>query len=983
MEIDYATSNITNTCDLKEKIHEIHNFMRNNGIGYGLTSLKVFNLFYGLMKIEDYGLNKVIGLNDEKCKFSYLLKKSKEKGFENILNELLDIIYEKDDDNNNNNIKILLYCALPLDLREDVYNEILNKIKSIKDIEKSSKEQLSGKIYEYFVGRDQSAISELGAYFTNRRIVNFCLDKVKPQIKSDGSIPKMIDMFGGSGGFTIGYMDYLNKNFTIDWKQQLDNIYHFDINQDVLNTAILEYFCLSGGNIPKFGINCNIDRTNSFKKNFEKYGKFDLILTNPPYGGDKVGTSGKKEKRDKIIEYINNEIKLFKNKVIEILEGFKDYKKILDDIKKPNIKIDKILKLINDIDYFKDNHDVKRIQQLYEQSNELKKENKIEIEDTKKLCVNVESSSEDIRRFAAKHKLKGTDKEACSLMLIMDLLAMDGTAVGVLKEGLFFDSSYTDLRKVLIENFNVKEIISVPSNQFENTATKTSIVIFKNEEEKTSMINFSELKVNLYDNDEFIEKNNRIYLKFNKGDIKNVEEIFIKSVSVNEIKSNETYSLNSKDYNKVSIECGDNFKLVRIGDICEFEKYKSQKEDINSIYNYYSCSNIIKKCNNPNLNGEYILLGTRGTIIEALHYINGKFGCNNNMLIFKSKNIKNIYIYYIINVIKILINNYINGSTIPMISKEKFQELEIPIPKTQELIDYWVDKISTPFNLKQEKEKRFKEIENEIKSKIKDIQDNYECDEVRLGDICNINPKNITIYDNYINYVDIGSIVNNNIETITKLFKPYPSRAKRNILKGDIIYSSVRPNLKGYTYIKQNIYNGIASTGFILIRTVNINYLYIYHSLIFNNLTDYLVKNSSGSSYPSVNADIFKDFKIKLPKDKTLIDNLQPLFDEVEVLQKEIKELDETYNEYLQELSKSAIKNQEILNSNNDNYEETEEISNETHDIDDEPITVNSETSSKKSLTIAELKEQCKSLGIKGYSKKNKEELIEMIKNHK
>jgi hypothetical protein len=41
------------------------------------------------------------------------------------------------------------------------------------------------------------------------------------------------------------------------------------------------------------------------------------------------------------------------------------------------------------------------------------------------------------------------------------------------------------------------------------------------------------------------------------------------------------------------------------------------------------------------------------------------------------------------------------------------------------------------------------------------------------------------------------------------------------------------------------------------------------------------------------------------------------------------------------------------------------------------------ETESNKSLTIDELKEQCKSLGIKEYSKKKKEELIEMIKNHK
>ena len=286
---------ITNSDDLREKIHEIHNYMRNNGIGYGLTSLKVFNLFYGLMKIEDYGLNEAIGLNNEKCKFSYLLKLVNEPNKKDDLisilyNETLEYIF------NNENIKVLLGYNIPLDLKTSVYKYLINEINLIKDIEKSTKEQLSGKIYEYFVGRDQSAISELGAYFTNRGIVDFILNKIKPQLKPDGTIPKMIDMFGGSGGFTIGYMDYLIKNkFEIDWKSQLDNIYHFDINEDVLKSARLELFCLSQGIFSNIN---NVKRINSFKEDFRDIGKFDIIMTNPPYGGDKIGTSAKKEKRD-------------------------------------------------------------------------------------------------------------------------------------------------------------------------------------------------------------------------------------------------------------------------------------------------------------------------------------------------------------------------------------------------------------------------------------------------------------------------------------------------------------------------------------------------------------------------------------------------------------------------------------------------------------------------------------------------------------
>jgi type I restriction-modification system DNA methylase subunit len=41
-------------------------------------------------------------------------------------------------------------------------------------------------------------------------------------------------------------------------------------------------------------------------------------------------------------------------------------------------------------------------------------------------------------------------------------------------------NKYSKLRKVLIDNYNVTDVISVPQNAFENTGTKTSIIIFHN-----------------------------------------------------------------------------------------------------------------------------------------------------------------------------------------------------------------------------------------------------------------------------------------------------------------------------------------------------------------------------------------------------------------------------------------------------------------------------------------------------------------------
>ena len=40
---------ITNKDSLRDYIHSIHDFLRNNGAGYGMNALKIFNIFYGLL----------------------------------------------------------------------------------------------------------------------------------------------------------------------------------------------------------------------------------------------------------------------------------------------------------------------------------------------------------------------------------------------------------------------------------------------------------------------------------------------------------------------------------------------------------------------------------------------------------------------------------------------------------------------------------------------------------------------------------------------------------------------------------------------------------------------------------------------------------------------------------------------------------------------------------------------------------------------
>lgn len=300
--------NISNKEALKDKIHEIHNFLRNNGAGYGMNALKVFNILYGLKKIEENNLLDRVLLMRPACEFSYLLNLANQNRGEElaelIFGNVLQSIYDS------NGLKDILFYEIPKNIRGSVFVYLIKEIDKITIIEKTCNVLLSGKIYEYFIGRDETAISEMGAYFTDRHIVDYLFEKLNPTINEDGQISSMIDMFGGSGGFTTGYINYLNNKYPqlINWETEINKVSHFDMNEDVIKSAGLEFFCLTGV-LPNIN---NLKYRNSFTDEFvgddNKPLKYKYPITNPPYGGDKISKSEAQLKREKVKEYIKKEL---------------------------------------------------------------------------------------------------------------------------------------------------------------------------------------------------------------------------------------------------------------------------------------------------------------------------------------------------------------------------------------------------------------------------------------------------------------------------------------------------------------------------------------------------------------------------------------------------------------------------------------------------------------------------------------------------
>jgi type I restriction-modification system DNA methylase subunit len=858
-----VSNGITNKEALKDKIHDIHNYLRNHGAGYGMNALKVFNILYGLKKIEDKGLHESVGMTDE-SRFSNLLNlANKEKDEEIatlIFNGVLDSI-------SRSSIRGLLFYEIPRNIKGSVFTHLIKEIDKVAQIEVTCNVLLSGKIYEYFIGRDESAISELGAYFTDRHIVDYIYDKLNPKIYENGVIPSMIDMFGGSGGFTTGYIDKLNKKYPelVNWGTEINKIYHYDMNEDVIKSAGLEFFCLTGV-LPNMS---NLKYKNSFTDEFideatNTTKKYHYVITNPPYGGDKSKKTEAQKKNEKIKEYIKKEL-------LTITD---------EDVKK----------------------------QRHLQIKTIEAKEKQEKRDNDKSKVSVSMCSGRIQKFSNDNALSGNDKEACSLMLMMDLLEVDGTSIGVLKEGVFFNNAYKNLRKCLVENFNVREVISVPQDQFENTSTKTSIIIFDNTEEKTTAVKFSELSVNKYEEDVYEDINGNIYLTENKGDIKGLGEIIVSVASAGELLKHKSFSLNGKDYSNNSIVAGEGFELRKLSSMCEFlPKSKRTASFVSPTgkFKFYTSSENVQRCDIADncFEEEVMIIGDGGV---ANIKMDKEFSCSDHNYLLKSENCK--YIFHLLNGDMSYLKNGFTGSVLKNISKSYLLNLEIPVPKTKEKIQEWVDKISKPYNEKNEKQARVDELEIAILNRIQDISNNEECDEVELGSICDIN--NETLKQNQftqINYIDISSVKEGKINDIKFFDKDFPSRAKRIVRKDDILYSTVRPNLKCYSFMNYYIPNCVATTGFAVIRLKNVlNSRFIYYTLMDDRVTQYLIDNSSGTSYPAVNPGVFEKIKIKIPKNEQLITDMNSMFQMVEILQTEIKTSEELYIQYIQELGDDA-----------------------------------------------------------------------------
>ena len=95
-----------------------------------------------------------------------------------------------------------------------------------------------------------------------------------------------------------------------------------------------------------------------------------------------------------------------------------------------------------------------------------------------------------------------------------------------------------------------------------------------------------------------------------------------------------------------------------------------------------------------------------------------------------------------------------------------------------------------------------------------------------------------------------------------------PSRARQLVSHGDILVSTVRPNLNAVAMVPEHLDGATASTGFCVLRPVKskLNGRYLYHWVKSPEFVKSMVKQATGQSYPAVSDKIVKASSIPLPE---------------------------------------------------------------------------------------------------------------------
>ncbi|MGC1861345.1 MAG: N-6 DNA methylase [Methylocystis sp.] len=485
--------------------------------------------------------------------------------------------------------------------------------------------------------------------------------------------------------------------------------------------------------------------------------------------------------------------------------------------------------------------------------------------------------------------VQATRSEVLFVDYIAEHLTPTGRAAVIVPEGIIFQSgtAYKQLRELLVKNYLVA-VISLPAGVFNPySGVKTSILVMdKRLSKKTDSLLFAKIEndgFNLGAQRRAIDKNDlpaaahniKAWLDSVRNDsafdLAGIQNLHL--VEKFRIGENGEWSLSGERY-RGDAKHALVYEMVSLGevvDILDSRRRPITREDREpGPYPYYGATGVLDYVKDYIFDEPLVLVGEDGAkwgVGERTAYqISGKTWVNNHAHVLRPKRDRVLDTYLIELLNEMDLSLYITGVTVPKLNQEKLRSIKIPLPP----LDVQKDIVAEI--------EGYQKVIDGARQVVVNYQPSIHVQPdwpmVNVDEVCEVNPDTIIPETEYAgkicNYIDISSIQNGTGEFLGATATPaedLPSRARRKIRIDDVLLSTVRPNLKAFTLIRDLPAFAVASTGFAVLRSNNSRIIpkFLLESLRSDAAVDQMVSMMGKGSYPSINQKDVSMIRIPLP----------------------------------------------------------------------------------------------------------------------